>query len=539
VFSADPLRRRSKLTRQLAFVRHHPRIGRRKILHQALPDDRMYFTVILAFALILGDDLPPRGLVAPLFRPTPAVLSWVVGQVLLIAIVALLGRRWTRQAIQAGRINRALAIDTRTSQMSVCLITLFLAFSMICTPWATLVRSQWALSRWPLVGDLVLLAPYFLSLAVMWAIRHRSEVGLRSCLARTESAGLPAGSPPAPDLADHEASLGTYLLDKFRHHVLVIAAPMILIVFVKYFTETYRQPLARATTLPWISDALLGLASCIVLLFSPMLLSVIWSTEPLPAGQLRERFARTCRRIGLKYREILLWRTHGTAVNAAVMGFIAPLRYILVSDALLEQMDEDEVEAVFSHEAGHVHHWHLPLFGIFALVSIYIAGGAFLLVGGRITDPGLLQVGALGVLTLIWLFGFGWLSRKFERQADLFAVISAGQYRSNCTDYCPVHGSLPREGVCVSAANLFGRTLSKIADLNGISRTAPSWRHGTIESRCRLMEQFTHDGRAMRSFQSSLKRIKIFLLTLGAIGTAATVWIYSGEVLRALRFMGS
>src|SRR6185436_21061634 len=97
---------------------------------------------------------------------------------------------------------------------------------------------------------------------------------------------------------------------------------------------------------------------------------------------------RTCRRIGLRYREILLWHTHGMAINAAVMGFVGPLRYILVSDALLETMDEEEIEAVFGHEAGHVRHYHLQFFMLFVMVTMYITGGLLeLLVRTRAMDP--------------------------------------------------------------------------------------------------------------------------------------------------------
>ena len=56
-------------------------------------------------------------------------------------------------------------------------------------------------------------------------------------------------------------------------------------------------------------------------------------------------------------------------VNAAVMGIVAPLRYVLITDAMIEQMDDTKIEAVFGHEAGHVKHHHIPCFLLFALTS--------------------------------------------------------------------------------------------------------------------------------------------------------------------------
>jgi len=45
--------------------------------------------------------------------------------------------------------------------------------------------------------------------------------------------------------------------------------------------------------------------------------------------------------------------------NAAVMGFIPRFRYVLLSDLLLETMTDEQVEAIFAHELGHVMHRHL------------------------------------------------------------------------------------------------------------------------------------------------------------------------------------
>src|SRR5690606_31987071 len=61
----------------------------------------------------------------------------------------------------------------------------------------------------------------------------------------------------------------------------------------------------------------------------------------------------------VRFREVLLWRTFGGMVNAAVMGMLAPLRYILLSDALLEHLPAEQVEAVMAHEVAHIRKRHL------------------------------------------------------------------------------------------------------------------------------------------------------------------------------------
>ena len=46
------------------------------------------------------------------------------------------------------------------------------------------------------------------------------------------------------------------------------------------------------------------------------------------------------------------------------MGVLPWMRYVLLSDVLLERMS-DEIEAVFAHELGHVVHRHMTWYIIF------------------------------------------------------------------------------------------------------------------------------------------------------------------------------
>jgi STE24 endopeptidase len=524
----------------------------------------MYLVVIMAFAFVLSDDLPPEQLNLlgglPWTGPVPlyGTLAAVLGQLIVIAAVALIASRMTlaRLGACAESHDRATSTFSDWQRLIIGIIAAMLIGTMILTPWMPLVREcihlgGKPLGEWPLLANLLALAPFFGSLALVWAIFYPVEMRIRAALAvlprtdaeaatrRTSNEAIATLAAAKRKLASLDGSLGTYLADKFRHQVLIIAVPMMIIVLAKHFTDKYHRALMDATSLPWAADALLGTLSVVILAFAPVILRFIWATEPLPAGALRERFVRTCARIGLRYREILLWHTHGTAINAAVMGFIAPLRYILVSDALLETMDEEEIEAVFGHEAGHVRHWHLPFFGLFAVVSMYISGGVIILLSSirflsSQRQAGLLQLIGLAVLLLVWLFGFGWLSRRFERQADVYGVRCVTPDIKSCSDRCPVHGKNTMAGLCVSAASLFGRTLLKIADLNGIPRDAPSWRHGTIESRCRLIEDLAADQNKLKRFDRKILWIKIGLVAASIIGSVVAGLIYGQQLLHAV-----
>lgn len=524
----------------------------------------MYFVVIMAFALVLSEGLPPEGcdLLARTavgrLHPVLGVLAIVCGQLLAVGVAAAVSSRLTTTRLDPTPKGHDRSVNTLSKCHRVLLgiIATALVGTMVFTSWPRVVREDWGLENVPLLGDWIILTPFFLSLTIVWIVLYPVETRIRKA-----ATALAADDDPDPSRSNSEAaaalatarlrrpspdnSLSIYLLDKFRHQILIIVAPMSLIVFAKFFTDLLRPvpgeqahgALEFFARLPWAADALLGLVSICVLTFAPLMLRFIWATEPLPAGALRDRFVKTCDRIGLRYREILLWHTHGTAINAAVMGFVGPLRYILVSDALLETMDEEEIEAVFGHEAGHVRHHHLQFFALFALLSMYLAGGVFwlLLVTRLVDDFSLLQAISLAVLLASWLFGFGWLSRRFERQADLFGAQCLADGIQSCTTWCPVHGSDPGPGLCVGAASLFGRTLARIADLNGIPRDAPSWRHGSIDDRRRLIERFAQDHSALKRFNLKILVTKVGLVAACLVGTAGAVWIYGADVVQAVQ----
>jgi STE24 endopeptidase len=527
----------------------------------------MYFVVILAFAFVLSDNLPPEQL--SLFsaaggsdgRPWPAMTAVALGQVMLIAVLALfLSRRiTTRLGVARDAHEKAAQRFAAAQRIILGVVAATLIATMILTPWAPLMREgcrlgSVSLGSIPLIGDLSLLLPFLASLCVSWVVFYKLEMRIRTAALATTSSpddpsAAPRNDPAATALAAakntppaFDGSLGTYLADKFRHQILLVATPMSIIVLAKHFTDLYKADLTRLTSLPWAADAVLGICSVCILGLAPLMLRYIWVTEPLPAGSLRDRFERTCERINLRYRDILLWHTHGTTINAAVMGFIAPGRYILVSDALLETMSERGIEAVFAHEAGHVRHRHLQFFVLFALCSMYVSGGLLQLlytIGrrndiGLLTDLSVLQLVALTALLIIWLFGFGWLSRRFERQADLYGVRCITPNVEACLESCSVHGEGEPPGLCLTAANVFGRTLRKIADLNGIPRGASTWRHGSIQSRCRLIESFLSEPAAMMQFDRGVHRVKAGLILFAAVGTVITAWLYYPDIARAL-----
>jgi Zn-dependent protease with chaperone function len=210
-----------------------------------------------------------------------------------------------------------------------------------------------------------------------------------------------------------------------------------------------------------------------VVLIAPLLARLVLEVTPLGAGALRERLLAICRTHRVRVREVLVWHTHGSLVNAAVMGLAGPLRYVLLTDALLELMEGRELESVMAHEIGHVRRHHMFWLLVCLFAAALVTAIPLLWVQERLVDAAgawargaaaaAVAAGAAAVLA-----AFGWVSRRFERQADAFAVrhldggaaaISAGSAATLCL------------------------ALGRVAALSAVPATRRSWRHGSIAAR--------------------------------------------------------
>jgi STE24 endopeptidase len=254
------------------------------------------------------------------------------------------------------------------------------------------------------------------------------------------------------------------------------------------------------------------------------------------------------------------------------MGVVAPLRYVMITDGMLEQLDDTKIEAVFGHEAGHVKRHHILFFLMLAFVSgCWIT---ILSIYGRYCDPVAFQLlVALGAIVLVIKWGvlFGWISRRFERQADVFGVRTLALAGVPCQAPCIIHGNLtagasraigtdegsvsaavagtapvavldppvssgvlpaaltPREltdgnRLCATAAHIFGDTLNEVAVLNGIPPEARSWRHSSIASRSRFVQKLAREPETLRRFESSIIFIKRGIIAAAAGSAAWAAW---------------
>ncbi|MFH1423328.1 MAG: M48 family metalloprotease, partial [Planctomycetota bacterium] len=109
---------------------------------------------------------------------------------------------------------------------------------------------------------------------------------------------------------------------------------------------------------------LIGIAVVVLvfMLLAPLVLRFIWKTEPLKAGALRDSLEKILRDSGTGVHDILIWNTGGGFSNALMTGLIKPFRYVFLTDGLLNNLTQREIEAVFAHEIGHAKHKHLLIY---------------------------------------------------------------------------------------------------------------------------------------------------------------------------------
>ncbi|MCP3856263.1 MAG: M48 family metallopeptidase [Actinomycetia bacterium] len=195
--------------------------------------------------------------------------------------------------------------------------------------------------------------------------------------------------------------------------------------------------IVRATSWWW----LIGWALTVVFVVGigfiyPVVIAPIFNKfEPLTEGELADRLAAVAQRaeVPVEGAYVADESRRSTRDNAYVAGYGATRRVVLY-DTLLEHPPE-VVAQVVAHEIGHVRRRHLhrqlPAVALTMLVAFIALGlvarwdGLFDAVGVEgAHDPASLPIAGLtiGVVFSVAGLATAWLSRAFEREADLEAL---------------------------------------------------------------------------------------------------------------------
>jgi len=434
--------------------------------------------------------------VAPSSGTAPLRGQWVVAGVAatagLNAVACWAGSRVAARLAERGTPAASLRA-VRVVKLLNAGVAGFVMLDVFAFGWPAFVASSVAERlRVPLVADLVLLSPLLLMVCTAIAFQYRLR-----CRA------VPGGPGP-----------WRYLLLRVRTEVAVLLAPWLALVLVSDLSDALAQGTRYYALTQWVVP-LCALAGAVVL--GPFCLRLVWGAGSLPAGPLRERLERFCRAQRFLCRDILLWRTYNSIPNAAVVGIVPFARYVLLTDALVLHCTPEEVEAVFAHEVGHVKHHHMAFYVLFALgfVGLYANFVDLLARFGWVSpleelfraEPTGGQAVALLVLAgLYWVVGFGYLSRRFEQQADLFALRVS------------------------SRPEAFGEALQKLAQLSGVPAVVGSWRHFSISRRRRFLAEARSDPLRARRAERTARALQLAVAAL-CLGAAVRIVLRAPHLL--------
>lgn len=191
----------------------------------------------------------------------------------------------------------------------------------------------------------------------------------------------------------------------------------------------------------WLVDTGLfaGVAVVLSRLAPVVLMPMFYRFTPLARESLRDRLLALSTRAGVPVLGVFEWGLgeKTTRANAALVG-MGRTRRIIVSDTLLKDYSDDEVETILAHELSHhVHHdlWSgLAIETLVVCASLAAGNAALLTFGPPLGIAGASDIAGLPLLVLaggamslqLTPIANGW-SRRSERRADRYALTLTGR----------------------------------------------------------------------------------------------------------------
>ncbi len=409
-------------------------------------------TIAVALYLFLIAALPGTdGLLIPAAM-TPGASAPLAAVMLLSALLAAAAASWLtthlviRQARASGPLRRRdlggiAGIGMRVFAVVMTVLTLE------CSKWPFVVSAALGLRGNFTAVYLLGLLPYALVCFAVWIPQY----------------------PLHRLITPGRWTLVQFLLHKVRYSffILGVVVPVVLL-----------QAVLRGTLAGgW--EMLIVYAFLLLMLWTfPLFLRFFWGCRSLAEGPMRARIRALERQAGVGFSGVYVWDLGGAAmVNAAAVGLVPPFRYLFLSRGLLEQLPDDEIEGVVCHELGHVRHKHL-LFYLALTAAVMTTIQSLLVAGSMLTA----WLGTVAALVLYIRFGFAWFSRRFERQADLYALEVTGDPAPLC------------------------RALEHIGRLYGGIRHVKNWHHQSIAERVSFLQAAAADPARAARHHAHLRR---------------------------------
>lgn len=254
----------------------------------------------------------------------------------------------------------------------------------------------------------------------------------------------------------------------------------------------------------------------------PWLMAICWSTKGLIQKGLEKELLELCSELDFNCSGIRNWTQLSSNVNAAILGIFSFSRFILFSPSLVNNLKKEETKAILCHEIAHQKKKHLLFYPIVISIGfllIYSFSKVFFEPTVPLIDLFLfandwkshehLKLLAhllliLGLFLCFFRFVFGFISRNFEREADMFifSTTLSPEYLRNA--------------------------LIQAAKANGESIYTPNWHHYSIHERVEFISSCNEDSKIIQKHKSKVAKIKsVIIYSLAILICLNVVFTYS------------
>jgi STE24 endopeptidase len=236
----------------------------------------------------------------------------------------------------------------------------------------------------------------------------------------------------------NKQTLSLWLTDKLKESLISFGLITVMLALIVFLYRSLSE-LAPNTWWLWSCAGVFAVQILLMVIWPSLILPLFNKITPLEDASLKEKLENLSVKTGFvaKKIEVMDGSKRSGHSNAFFTGF-GKFRRIILFDTLIDQMNEEEVEAVVAHEIGHYRKGHIPkrlllsfVSGLLILYFIHLA-----IQHNWVVDQlnlGISMSGSIApVLLTIILFGGAFtfwitpvsniLSRKHEYEADSYAA---------------------------------------------------------------------------------------------------------------------
>ncbi len=300
------------------------------------------------------------------------------------------------------------------------------------------------------------------------------------------------------------------------HQARMVLVPMLIILpvsdlAISVFAATGYEAWLQAHGLMEISKVV-GLAALGILTITlfPLLILRLWGARRMQPSELTEELIGICQRAGVRVAGLMHWPVPGgRMLNAAILGGLPRMRYVLFTDDLLRGLSRRELVAVLGHELGHARHGHLWTYLLFFCATMFVGGQFSDTIQRSLAGQAWIDrfppevVGTLITLALVLIqfrILFGWVSRLCEREADLAGVEISGDPAA------------------------MQDALRAVARLSGQGEDQPNWRHHSIRERVEFLEHVRRQPILGLAHHQLVRSFRAMLLLLVIVFSVSAGW---------------